>query len=93
MKWNVQQMAALSLLGEEERGAILVFLLSVCVCARARACVRVYTRLCVCLIGCVLYYLDLSGVSRGFYSFRLLELAQILEINWSGPCKEKEQED
>lgn len=31
MKWNVQQMAALSLLGEEAQGAILVFLLSVCV--------------------------------------------------------------
>lgn len=31
MKWNIQQMAALSLLGEEAQGAILVFLLSVCV--------------------------------------------------------------
>lgn len=35
MKWNIQQMAALSLLGEEERGAILVFLLRVYMCVNA----------------------------------------------------------
>jgi hypothetical protein len=35
VKWNIQQMAALSLLGEEERGAILVFLLNVYMCMKA----------------------------------------------------------
>lgn len=68
MKWNVQQMAALSLLGEEERGAILVVLLSLCVSVS------------VCLTGCVLHYLDLSGVFKGFYSLGILKLEQALEI-------------
>lgn len=34
MKWNIQQMAALSLLGEEERGAISAFLLNVYMCIK-----------------------------------------------------------
>lgn len=38
MKWNIQQMAALSLLGEEERGAILVFLLRVYMGVNACGC-------------------------------------------------------
>ena len=55
MKWNVQQMAALSLLGEEAWRAILVFLLRVCVC------VCVFNRMCS-------PYLDLSGVIKSYYS-------------------------
>ena len=59
MKWNVQQMAALSLLGEEAWGAILVFLLRVCVCVCV--CVCVFNRMCS-------PYLDLSGVIKSYYS-------------------------
>lgn len=54
MKWNVQQMAALSLLGEDERGAILVFPLSVCVCECVRACV--FNRMCSPLPESLCFY-------------------------------------
>lgn len=34
----------------------------------------------VCLTGCVLHYLDLSGVFKGFYSLGILKPEQALEI-------------
>lgn len=58
MKWNIQQMVTLSLLGEDERGAILVVLVCVhvCVCVWVGVRAWVLNRMCSLLPGYLCCY-------------------------------------